>query len=61
VTSVVTGKVYSRPSYAVALDGSSPSRRSCSQRSCCRGPAFAFGALASVLFIVILGVTQSGC
>ena len=60
VTSVVTGKVYSRPSYAVALEWLAALAAILFAAFVLPRTGVAFGALASVLFIVILGVTQVG-
>jgi eukaryotic-like serine/threonine-protein kinase len=60
VTSVVTGKVYSRPSYALALEWLVALAAVLFAAFVLPRTGVAFGALASVLFIVILGVTQVG-
>ena len=60
VTSVVTGKVYSRPTYAVALEWIVAFAVIVFVAFVLPRTGVIFGALASVLFIVILGVTQVG-
>jgi eukaryotic-like serine/threonine-protein kinase len=60
VTSVVTGKVYSRPTYAVALEWLVALAAIVFAAFVLPRTGVGFGALASVLFIGILGVTQIG-
>ena len=60
VASIVSGKVYSRPTYAVALEWLVAIAVILFAAFALPRFGVAFGALASVLFIVILGVTEVG-
>ena len=60
VTSIVEGKVYSRPTYAIALEWIVAVAVIAFAAFVLPMTGATFGALASVLFIVILGVTEIG-
>ncbi|MGH8238541.1 MAG: CHASE2 domain-containing protein, partial [Steroidobacteraceae bacterium] len=60
VASIVEGKVYSRPTYAVALEWLVAVAVVAFAAFVLPMTGATFGALASVLFIVILGVTEVG-
>jgi len=60
VTSVVAGKVYARPTFAVALEWLVALAVIVFAAFVLPRTGVGFGALASVLFIVILGVTEIG-
>jgi hypothetical protein len=60
VTSIVSGKVYARPTYAVVLEWLVAIAVIVFAAFVLPRTGVAFGALASVLFIVILGVIEVG-
>jgi eukaryotic-like serine/threonine-protein kinase len=60
VTSVVSGKIYSRPTFAVALEWLVAVAAIAFAAFVLPRTGVGFGALASGLFIVILGVTEIG-
>jgi CHASE2 domain-containing sensor protein len=60
VTSIVSGKVYSRPTYAVVLEWLVAVAVVVFAAFVLPRTGVAFGALATLLFIVILGVTEVG-
>jgi eukaryotic-like serine/threonine-protein kinase len=60
VTSIVSGKVYARPTYAVMLEWLVAIAVIAFAAFVLPRTGIAFGALATVLFIVILGVTEIG-